>query len=118
MSGMSHPLLSVSAQQRLNETLKAIKEHETLWILTDEHGCVMLTADDEDGIPVWPDAGIASLWATDDWSHCEPLQISLADWFKKWVPGMKEDELLVMVCPVPGEEGEVMEPAEFAEQLS
>ncbi|HAI71334.1 MAG TPA: DUF2750 domain-containing protein, partial [Alteromonas australica] len=35
----------------------------------------------------------------------------------KWVPGMTQDDLMVMVCPVPGEEGEVITPAHFAEKI-
>ncbi|MEW9796577.1 DUF2750 domain-containing protein [Alteromonas sp. CYL-A6] len=109
--------LSASPMTRFDETVKAIRTGKTVWILNDEHGCVMLNADDDDGVPVWPSADIAALWATDEWAHCEPLAVSLDDWLKKWTPGMRQDELLVIVCPVPGEDGEVLEPDEFAHHL-
>ncbi|QCZ93223.1 DUF2750 domain-containing protein [Salinimonas iocasae] len=112
-----HPLLGVSAALRLQETISGIKDNQKVWILKDADGCVMLSTEDEDGVPVWPDAGLALLWATEDWADCEPMAVTLEDWLKKWTPGLMQDELCIMVCPVPGEDGEVMEPDELAEKL-
>lgn len=114
---MTHPLLEKNAFERLEASLQQIKNAKELFILKDEHGCVMLTTDDEDGVPVWPDASLAALWATEDWSDCETMAISTQDFLTKWVPGMTQDDLMVMVCPVPGEEGEVITPAHFAEKI-
>lgn len=112
-----HPLLEKNAVQRMTSSLETIKTEQKLFILKDDHGCVMLTTDEEDGVPVWPDASLALLWATEDWEHCEAMEISTKDFLAKWVPGMTQDELMVIVCPVPGEDGEVITPEEFAEQL-
>ena len=114
---LNHPLLEKNAFQRLEESLAIIKSSQTLYILKDEHGCVMLTTDDEDGVPVWPEASLALLWATEDWSDCEAMAISTSEFLEKWVPGMAQDDLMVIVCPVPAEEGEVISPEEFAQQL-
>ncbi len=113
----NHPLMEKNAFQRMEASLSAIKEDKKLFILKDEHGCVMLTTDDEDGVPVWPDAELALLWATDEWAECEAMELSTKEFLTKWVPGMSQDDLMVIVCPVPGEEGEVISPAEFAEYL-
>lgn len=112
-----HPLLEKNAFERIEASVKQIQASGILYILKDEHGCVMLTTDDEDGIPVWPDASLALLWATDDWSGCEAMEITTKDFLTKWVGGMTKDDLMVMVCPVPGEEGEVMTPEAFAQQI-
>ncbi|MCW8090267.1 DUF2750 domain-containing protein [Alteromonas sp. ASW11-130] len=118
MAKDNHPILTLNPEQRLTETLKLIEQNKQIWILTDQHGCVMLnTEDEEDGVPVWPESELAELWATDEWADCEPLSITLEDWIKKWQPGLAEDNLLVMVCPLPGEEGEVLSPEEFSAQL-
>ena len=114
---LSHPLLEVNAEKRLSATIDSIITNEQVWILKDEDGCVMLTSDEEDGVPVWPDKALATLWATDEWDHCEPLSISLQDWMQKWTPGLLQDGLVVMVCPVPAEEGEVIEPDVLAEKI-
>ena len=112
-----HPLLEVSAEQRLQATVEALVANKKVWILKDDDGCVMLTSDDEDGVPVWPDKSLAELWATDECSHCEVMELSLKDWLQKWTPGLIQDGLTVMVCPVPAEEGEVLEPDQLAEMI-
>ncbi|QPG06753.1 DUF2750 domain-containing protein [Salinimonas marina] len=112
-----HPLLNAGADVRMSETITSIKDNEEVWILKDGDGCVMLTTDDEDGVPVWPDAGMALLWATEDWADCEPMAVSLKDWLKKWTPGLMQDNLVVVVCPVPGEDGEVIDPDALAEKI-
>ncbi|NDW15989.1 DUF2750 domain-containing protein [Alteromonas genovensis] len=112
-----HPMLEKNAFQRLEASIAEIKSQQKLFILKDEHGCVMLTTDEDDGVPVWPDAELALLWATDDWDHCEAMELTTDEFLTKWVPGMTQDNLMVIVCPVPAEEGEVMSPQEFAESL-
>jgi len=112
-----HPLLEKNALERIEASVKHIKASGSLYILKDEHGCVMLTTDEEDGIPIWPEASLALLWATEDWSDCEAMEITTKDFLTKWVSGMTQDHLMVMICPIPGEEGEVMSPDEFAQQI-
>lgn len=114
---LSHPLLSANADKRLSATVASIVENEQVWILKDDDGCVMLTSDEEDGVPIWPDEALAKLWATDEWGHCEPMAISRQDWMQKWTPGLLQDGLVVMVCPVPAEEGEIIEPDVMAEKI-
>ncbi|GAA3536629.1 DUF2750 domain-containing protein [Zobellella aerophila] len=104
--------------ERFNHFVARVCEHQELWILTDEHGCMMLTSDDdEDCIPVWPHADYARDWARDDWSHCTPEALSLQVWLARWVPGMEEDELLVAVFPTLDETGVVVEPRELEEAI-
>ncbi|ART79827.1 DUF2750 domain-containing protein [Oceanisphaera avium] len=100
--------------ERFNHFVNKVVEHEQLWILTDEHGCMMLTSDDEeDCIPVWPHADYAKAWAVDDWAMCQPEAISLKVWQARWVPGMEEDELLVAVFPISDAAGVLIEPREL-----
>ena len=46
-------ILSANSQQRTDYFVEQVKHHQQVWILNDEDGAVMLTADDEDCIPVW-----------------------------------------------------------------
>ncbi|MBU2977159.1 DUF2750 domain-containing protein [Alteromonas sp. C1M14] len=111
------PLLDVNADERMHATINSMVDLKEVWILKDDDGCVMLTSDDEDGVPIWPDETLAKLWATDEWSHCQTMRITLDDWLGKWTPGLMKDELMIMVCPVPAEEGEVITPEYLAERL-
>lgn len=102
--------------ERFNHFVNKVCEQQEMWILTDEHGCMMLTSDDdEDCIPVWPHADYAKEWAVDDWSQCKPEAISLPVWQSRWLPGMEEDELLVAVFPTTDATGVVVEPRELQE---
>lgn len=87
-------------------------------VLQDNDGCVMLTTDDEDCIPVWPSEETASLWAVDDWQDCRPLSIGLAEWLERWVPGMEDDELYVAVFPMLEDLGVVIPPHELEQRLA
>ena len=100
--------------ERFNHFVNKAVEYQELWILTDEHGCMMLTSDDdEDCIPVWPHADYAKAWAVDDWEQCRPEAISMKVWQSRWVPGMEEDELLVAVFPINDAAGALIEPREL-----
>ena len=102
--------------ERFNHFVNKVCEQEQLWILTDEHGCMMLTSDDdEDCIPVWPHQDYAQEWAVDDWAQCKPEPLTLKVWQSRWVPGMEDDELLVAVFPTVDATGVVVEPGELQE---
>ncbi|MGO1245885.1 MAG: DUF2750 domain-containing protein [Oceanisphaera sp.] len=100
--------------ERYNHFVNKVVEHQEMWILTDEHGCMMLTSDeDEDCIPMWPHADYAKTWAVDDWAACQPEAINMQTWQSRWLPGMEEDELLVAVFPVAEAAGALVEPSEL-----
>ena len=89
-----------------------------LWILTDEHGCVMLnTEEEEDCVPVWPNEEFAQAWATDQWQNCQPEAISLNKWFSRWTHGLADDELAIVVFPSQDEQGLIYYPDELEHEL-
>lgn len=110
-------ILKFDAEQRLKYLLKQCVNLKQVWLLTDEYGSVMLTTEDEDCIPVWPNKEFAEMWATEDWQGFEPKAIALDDWFKKWTRGLESDELSVVVFPLPEDEGVVLYPDEFDWEL-
>ncbi|MFB9215111.1 DUF2750 domain-containing protein [Vibrio sinaloensis] len=104
-------------EERLNYCFKEMAKSRKVWILTDEHGCVMLNTEDEDCVPVWPHEEFANQWATGEWEHCKAESISTAKWFSRWTYGLEEDELAVVVFPNQNEEGVVLFPDEFEFEL-
>ncbi len=109
--------ISQSPEQRLASFFATVKEQGELFILNDDDGCVMLTSDDEEGVPVWSTASLASMWADQEWAHCEPKAISLDVWLSRWTSGLSKDFLNVIIAPMPAEESELMAPEDFADKL-
>jgi hypothetical protein len=116
-SGKQKEIGNMDAEQRLQYCIKEIAENRQVWILKDEHGCVMLNTEDEDCVPVWPSETFASEWATGDWDNCIAESISINKWHSRWTHGLEEDELSIVVFPNINEEGVVLYPDEFDFEL-
>jgi len=110
-------VLSMSPDKRYVFLLKEVAKSKEIWILTDEDGCVMLNSDDEDYVPVWPSQEFAQYWATGDWAECVPLAIPLKDWLSRWTNGLEGDEVSIAAFPNPDEEGLILLPDMFDEDL-
>jgi hypothetical protein len=104
-------------EKRYTYLVNEVKKQQALWILTDEHGCVMLNTEEDDCVPVWPNKEFAQAWATGDWKDCKAECISLTRWFSHWTPGLNEDELSIVSFPNHNEEGLILFPDEFEQAL-
>jgi hypothetical protein len=109
--------LALDAEQRYDHFMQQVAENKEVWILKDDEGCMLLTAEDDECIPVWPHPDYAKAWAIDDWSNSHPFAIPLQVWFDRWVKGMAEDGVAVAVFPLQEEAGVIEEPADMAESL-
>ena len=106
-------ILSQDGEQRFNYLVKEVVANDQIWLLTDEHGCVMLNSDDEDCVPVWPSQAFAQAWATDEWQACKAQAVPLNTWHSRWTRGLEDDELAIVVFPDQQQEGLVIYPDEF-----
>ena len=107
-----------SPQKRHNYLITEVLSNQEIWLLVDQHGCVMLNSEeDEDCVPVWPNQEFAQAWATDEWSHCTAEPISLKKWHSHWTLGLEEDELAIVVFPDKNNEGLIYFPDEFDFEL-
>lgn len=103
--------------ERMNVFFKSVASELKIWLLVDEHGSVLLSAEDEDCVPVWPSESHAQQWATGEWEGFKPEPISTAKWKSRWTNGLEEDELSVIVFPDENCEGIVLYPDEFEFEL-
>ena len=110
-------ILKYDDEQRAKYFLKEVVANQQIWILKDEHGCVMLTTEDEDCIPVWPNEEFASAWITQEWQECQTEAISLNKWFSRWSHGLADDELAIVVFPNQDDRGLVFYPDELEDEL-
>jgi hypothetical protein len=104
-------------EKRFNYLITEVTQQQEIWILTDEHGCVMLNTEDDDCIPVWPNKEFAQSWANGDWQDCNAECITLKKWFSHWTPGLIDDELSIVSFPNHNEEGLILFPDEFEQAL-
>ncbi|ALO33509.1 hypothetical protein CMT41_01325 [Colwellia sp. MT41] len=104
-------------EKRLNYLLQQVVSNKEIWLLTDEHGCMMLNTDDEDCVPVWPNKEFAQGWATGEWQACQPQEISLAKWYSRWSMGLADDDLALVVFPNQDNKGLILYPEEFEQLL-
>ena len=109
--------LALDAEQRYAHFIQQVAENKEVWILKDDEGCMLLTADDDECIPVWPHPDYAKAWAVDDWSKSQPFAIPLQVWLDRWTTGMAEDGVAVAVFPLQEEVGVIEESADVAESL-
>ena len=105
------------AQKRYTYLIKEVLKNKQIWLLVDEHGCVMLNTEEEDCVPVWPNKEFAQAWATEEWSHCTAEAISLEKWHNRWTHGLESDELAIVVFPDQNNEGLIFFPDEFDFEL-
>ena len=107
-------------EKRLNYLLKEVIVQQKIWLLTDEHGCMMLNTEDDDCVPVWPNEEFAQQWANGDWKACKPTAISLDTWYSRWSLGLTDDDLAIVAFPLQGSlssQGIVLYPDEFEAAL-
>lgn len=102
---------------RVNYLIQQVIKNKEIWILADEHGCMMLNTDDEDCVPVWPNEEFAQRWATDEWQACQAEAIPLTKWYSNWSTGLAEDDLALVIFPNLNSQGMVMFPEEFEDAL-
>lgn len=110
-------ILKLDQQQRFQYLCKEVNKQQQVWLLIDEHGCVMLNTEDEDCVPVWPNKEFAEDWATEEWAHCKAEAINLDKWRKRWTRGLEEDELSIVAFPDKELNGIILFPDEFEHEL-
>lgn len=115
--GLFETIQGYDAEKRFSYLLKEVIENRQIWILTDEHGSVMLNTEDEDCVPVWPNKEFSDSWATGEWENCKSESISLNKWHSRWTHGLADDDLAIVVFPNQDEEGVILYPDEFDQEL-
>ncbi len=104
-------------EQRYTLFLGLVSKHKSIWTLADEQGCLMIAEQDDHFLPVWPLECYAQAAAVEEWQQMKPYEVTLDDWFNKWVPGMTDDGFEVAVFPNSEGESTVLSPEELAVEI-
>lgn len=110
-------LLAATDDVRLEFFVNSVKEHQSVWSLSNEEGFVMVETDDGDCVMVWPDADFAAQWAVEEWDDCEPVEISFETFTTLWLPSLEKDNITLAVFPNIEDEGKLTTAAEMKELL-
>ena len=110
-------LLAATDDVRLEFFVNSVKEHQSVWSLSNEEGFVMVETDDGDCVMVWPDADFAAQWAVEEWDDCEPVEISFETFTTLWLPSLEKDHVTLAVFPNIEDEGKLTTAAEMKELL-
>lgn len=102
----------------LQDFLHQVAEGQKLWTLANEEGFVVIPSEQEDCIPVWSSDDQAKIWAEVELSDNEPLEIPLALWLEKWLPGLQGDQVSVAISPVSGAPCLVMDASDLAGEMA
>jgi len=110
-------LLRLPADKRYTYLIQQVIEHEKIWILKGGSGSVLVGYDGQKSVPVWPHKSAAKMHINGDWSDCSCHAISLGDWQSRWTSGLTEDGLSLVVFMDDNEEGIIVSPEEFDDDL-
>ncbi len=101
-------------EPRFEYAMEKMLETEELWGLFGQNGWLMVKADDDTCMPIWPYPEFAKAWMKDDYPDCEPKAIPLIEWRELWLPGMAKNNTLILVFPLgDDEEGIILESPEL-----
>lgn len=122
----SNEFVSISKLQpedRFEYALQKIVENGELWGLYGNNGWLLLQAEDDACLPIWPSEAFAQAWEKNEFPDCKPKSIKLDIWLSQWLPGMQNNGTLVLVFPLSEDEEGIMLNAQevtdsFTEQQS
>ncbi len=97
-----------------------ILEVGEVWGIVQNEGCAMCESIEDQSrtvIPFWSDKALAEIHCVDDWQEYKVEKIDLQDFVEQWLPGLKEDELLLGPNWNSALEGLEIEPTELISLL-
>mgnify|MGYP000078831389 FL=1 len=112
-------ILNLGCEERYDYFLSKVGEDKEIWILVNgDNQFLKIYAEDDsfEYLPVWPELDFATEYSKDT-QDLSPKSISLPEFFKKWIPGLKKDGVDIGVFPGLEDELWVMEPSELKNDI-
>ena len=112
-------ILSLDCEARYDYFLSKVGEDKEIWILVNENNEFLKIFAEDDSyeyLPVWPESSFAAEYSKDT-NDLSPKSITLPEFFKKWVAGLKKDSVDIGVFPGLDKDLWVMEPSELKSDL-
>jgi hypothetical protein len=110
-------VLKLNSLDRYDYFIRKVADLEVVWGLFKD-GWAMVSVDDQQGIPFWPEAEFAALCASGEWAGFHAKEISVEDFIKKWLPGMNSDKRIASIFPTPDGKPSIVDPKVLQQHLS
>ncbi len=94
-------VLVADARHRYEYFIHRVCETRAMWALFKDGWASVADDTGEPMLPLWPHQAYASAFATGAWLGFEPRKISLDEFLRSWIPGMRKEGLVPAVFPVP-----------------
>ncbi|WP_199611165.1 DUF2750 domain-containing protein [Flocculibacter collagenilyticus] len=105
---------NMSDETRYEYIVSQAKQHQKIWTLSDEKGCLLINTGEEQCLAIFSHKQLATTWAAIDHPECTPLEIELSAFLNAWVVGMENDGFQLAIQPNVAGESLIATPSEFA----
>ena len=107
----------LQSQARYEAVIQACQQRQSIWLLQDEQGCLLVELGKERILPIWPQSSLAEEWRLSEHASFVATQISYNDLVDKWLPGLDRDGIKLGVAPNLAGESMVVDAIEFAAEI-
>lgn len=90
-------VLKLNDEDRYTYFISKVTENEEVWGLYNNGWAILSEAEGKVCIPFWPEKEFALLCCKDQWQSYTPQAITLDNFMKKWLQGMKQDNRFATV---------------------
>ncbi|WP_018981408.1 DUF2750 domain-containing protein [Salinimonas chungwhensis] len=106
---------SLSAEERQALFMQYSEKAGALWLRQGAEGYVMIApeqcatvAEFSALLPVWPHQSLVALWPVPDDNISQPVSLQLSEFLDTWLPGLKKNNVGVVIFPIADDNGMVM----------
>jgi hypothetical protein len=111
-------IFNLSAKERYGYFVRKVADFQTVWLVRDEEGLVMLGGDEEQSksIPVWPEKEFAALLLTGEWESYRVEEMPV-DEFLIWLDELQKEGIQLAAFPKDSLQSIVVEAREMKAHL-
>ena len=107
----------LSSEERYSYSIRKIADFEELWVLKTDEGWTMISDSNTNVFPVWPEKEFAQGYCRETLQNCYADKIDLNEFLEKWLPGLVNDDVQIVVFPVEDFKGVVVTTNKFKRDL-
>ncbi|GGF80495.1 DUF2750 domain-containing protein [Alteromonas lipolytica] len=99
MSEQAQHESQLPARERAELLIDRVLENQFIWGLMGTEGWVMVDSETQTCLPLWPDEASVAFWQRKDLPDSKPQAIPLQEFTATWLPGLKKNQIAVMLFP-------------------